>query len=79
VSSDPVWERGALPYPPLLIGSNNSAPTVGQVDGRRAAIEGREEVVLRYGEASITLQRSGKVTIRGLCAETHAAGTNRIK
>jgi hypothetical protein len=52
---------------------------VGQVDGRRAAIEGREEVVLRCGEASITLQRSGKVTIRGLCAETHAAGTNRIK
>ncbi|WP_426752912.1 DUF6484 domain-containing protein [Myxococcus sp. Y35] len=50
-----------------------------QVDGRRVVLEGEEEVVLRCGEASITLRRNGKVLIRGLQVETHAAGTNRIK
>jgi hypothetical protein len=50
-----------------------------RVDGRRVVLEGREEVVLKCGEASITLRRTGKVLIRGVQVETHAAGTNRIK
>jgi uncharacterized protein DUF6484 len=54
-------------------------PAVATVDGRRVAIEGADEVVLRCGDASITLRRNGKVIVRGLYVETHAAGTNRIK
>jgi hypothetical protein len=50
-----------------------------RVDGKRVVLEGREEVVLKCGEASITLRRNGKVLIRGVQVETHAAGTNRIK
>lgn len=50
-----------------------------EVDRERVVVEAREEVVLRCGEASLTLHRSGKVVIRGLHVETHAAGTNRIK
>lgn len=50
-----------------------------RVDGRRVVLEGKEEVVLKCGEASITLRRNGKVLIRGVQVETHAAGTNRIK
>jgi hypothetical protein len=49
------------------------------VDGRRVVIEGKDEVVLRCGAASITLTANGKVVIRGEQVETHAAGTNRIK
>ncbi len=55
------------------------APAVAEVDGHRVQIEGKDEVVLRCGEASITLLRNGKVIIRGLYVETHAAGTNRVK
>jgi len=54
-------------------------PEVAEVDGRRVAIDGRDEIVLRCGASSITLRRDGKVVIRGLHVETHAAGTNRIK
>lgn len=54
-------------------------PDVALVDGRRVVIDGKDEVVLRCGKASITLRRNGKVVVRGLHVETHAAGTNRIK
>jgi hypothetical protein len=54
-------------------------PGAAEVDGRRQVIEGQDEVVLRCGQASITLKRNGRVVIRGLYVETHAAGTNRVK
>lgn len=51
------------------------------VDGkpRVLELEGQEEIVLRCGEASITLRRNGKILIRGVQVETRASGTNRIK
>lgn len=51
------------------------------VDGkpRVIEIEGEEEIVLRCGQASITLRRNGKIVIRGSYVETRASGTNRIK
>jgi hypothetical protein len=66
-----------LPEPPAQ--AESEAPRVATVDGERVTIEGRDEIVLRCGEASITLRRNGKVIIRGAYVETHAAGTNRIK
>lgn len=54
-------------------------PDVAEVDGKRVVIEGQDEVVLRCGEASITLRRNGRIVVRGQYVETHAAGTNRIK
>jgi hypothetical protein len=59
--------------------AEGEAPRVATVDGERVSIEGQDEIVLRCGEASITLRRNGKVIIRGAYVETHAAGTNRIK
>ncbi len=50
-----------------------------RVDGKRVVIEGQEEVVLKCGEASITLKRDGKLILRGAYVETHAKGVNRIK
>jgi hypothetical protein len=49
------------------------------IDGKRVVLEGKDEIVLRCGQASITLRRNGKVLIRGVQVETHATGTNRIK
>ncbi len=50
-----------------------------QADGERVEVTARDEVVLRCGEASITLRRNGRVVIRGAYVETRARGTNRIK
>ncbi|HZN61891.1 MAG TPA: DUF6484 domain-containing protein [Planctomycetota bacterium] len=50
-----------------------------EVDGDRLTIEGRKEVVLRCGKASITLTRVGKVLIRGSYVLSRSSGVNRIK
>ena len=48
------------------------------VDGRKVVIEGQEEVVLKCGEASITLTKAGKIVIRGKYLLSRASGVNRI-
>lgn len=50
-----------------------------RVDGRRVVIEGQDEIVLKCGEASITLRRNGKVIVKGTNLESKATGTHRIK
>lgn len=54
-------------------------PTEAQVDGRRLVLSAHEEVVLRCGDASITLTRAGKVLIRGRYVLSQSSGYNRIK
>nr|WP_255424876.1 DUF6484 domain-containing protein [Corallococcus sp. CA053C] len=49
------------------------------VDGKRVVIEGKDEIVLKCGEASITLRRNGKVIVKGTYLESRATGTHRIK
>jgi hypothetical protein len=56
-----------------------AVPEIAEVDGRRVVLDGKDEVVLRCGKASITLRRNGKIVLRGAYVETHAEGTNRIK
>jgi hypothetical protein len=50
-----------------------------EADGERMIVSAREQLVLRCGDASITLTRSGKVLIRGAFILSHAAGVHRIK
>jgi hypothetical protein len=50
-----------------------------RVDGRRVVLEAEDEIVLKCGEASITLRRNGRVVIRGAYVETRARGVNRVK
>jgi hypothetical protein len=54
-------------------------PTEAHVDGKRVVIEGQDEIVLKCGEASITLRRNGKVIVKGTHLESRATGTHRIK
>lgn len=54
-------------------------PMEAHVDGKRVVIEGQDEVVLKCGEASITLRRNGKVIVKGTYLESRATGTHRIK
>lgn len=63
--------------PREVINDNLQADTV-HIDGKRVVLEGQEEVVLKCGEASITLTRNGKVVIRGKYLLSRSSGVNRI-
>ncbi|MFY2561072.1 DUF6484 domain-containing protein [Corallococcus terminator] len=54
-------------------------PFEARVDGKRVIIEGKDEIVLQCGEASITLRHNGKILVKGKSVETRASGINRIK
>ncbi|NMO13790.1 hypothetical protein HPC49_01990 [Pyxidicoccus fallax] len=54
-------------------------PAEAHVDGKRVVIEGQDEIVLKCGEASITLRRNGKIVVKGTYLESRATGTHRIK
>jgi hypothetical protein len=75
--------EGERSHRPVLVGvgpqTQPTTPLEATVDGQRVVIEGREEIVLRCGQASITLRRNGRIVVRGTYVETHAQGVNRIK
>lgn len=48
-------------------------------DGRRMIVSASEQLVLRCGEASITLTKAGKVLIEGSYLSSQSTGVNRIK
>lgn len=48
------------------------------IDGKRLVLEGREEIMLRCGDASITLTRAGKILIRGKYLLNRSEGVNRV-
>ena len=77
----------ADPSRPIIMGAlreHNGLPfetKPGQVevqsDGERLIVSAKEELVLRCGDASITLTKEGKVLLRGKYLSTHASGVNR--
>ena len=50
-----------------------------EVDGERVEVAAEREIVLRCGDASITLTRDGKVLIKGVYVLTRAQTVNRIQ
>lgn len=50
-----------------------------QVDDERVVLQAEREIVLRCGEASITLTRAGKVIISGHYVVSRSTGYNKIK
>ena len=57
----------------------NAAGVTVHVDGERHVIEAEREIVLRCGDASITLTRAGKVIIEGNYILSRSKGYNKIK
>ncbi|TAK99439.1 MAG: hypothetical protein EPO09_01130 [Aquabacterium sp.] len=49
------------------------------VDGERMVVAAKEQLVLRCGEASITLTKAGKVLIDGTYVLSRSSGVNRVK
>jgi hypothetical protein len=50
-----------------------------EADGERLIVSAKEQLVLRCGQASITLTRAGKVLIQGTYVSSRSSGVNRIK
>ena len=50
-----------------------------QIDNERVEIAAEREIILRCGDASITLTRAGKVIIKGNYIISRSAGYNKIK
>jgi len=60
--------------------SASTAPAwAATVDGRRVDIAAKDELVLRCGNASITLTAAGKVVIQGRYVLSRSTGPNKIK
>ncbi|WP_163786400.1 DUF6484 domain-containing protein [Myxococcus vastator] len=71
-SSTPLTDR-------LLDDAFSRVPIEARVDGKRVVIEGREEVVIRCGKASLTLRRDGQIRLRGVNVSTEAEQVQKIK
>jgi hypothetical protein len=50
-----------------------------ELDGERLVLTAEHEIVLRCGEASITLTRAGKVLLRGTYLSSRSSGVNRVR
>jgi hypothetical protein len=83
--SRPVLTGLLQPMPPtpfidaMLAQPLPDAPKEAQLDGRRVVLEGRDEVVLRCGRATLILRADGKVILRGVDVVTEAEGVHRIR
>jgi hypothetical protein len=85
-----LFERGD-PQRPIIIGVVQLPCSVGeshestgkhvtvQADDERVVLCAEREIVLRCGEASITLTRAGKVIIKGTYVLSRSSGYNKIK
>jgi len=76
-----LFEEGD-PSRPLIMGvlqTPRPEPVRTVIDGEKLVFTAEREIVLRCGEASITLTRAGKVLIQGAYVLTKASGMNRIK
>lgn len=67
------------PVQPVQTEPVSASKTTVQVDGESRVIEAEREIVLRCGEASITLTRAGKVIIQGNYILSRSRGYNKIK
>jgi Domain of unknown function (DUF6484) len=81
---------GGNPQFPIIMGVIESRPLVDsipkaepgvtvQADGERHVVNAEREIVLRCGDASITLTRAGKVIIKGNYILSRSTGYNKIK
>jgi len=59
--------------------SQHSSVSIVECDGERVMLSAEKEIVLRCGEASITLTRAGKILLKGTYVLSRSSGVNRIK
>jgi hypothetical protein len=75
------------PERPIVVGliidpdseATDKTPVFMEVDGERLLLTAEREIVLRCGDASLTLTRAGKVIIKGAYVLSRSSGYNKIK
>ena len=78
-----LFEAGD-PLKPLVVGrivepaKASHAPEISR-DGEKVRIVGKERIELRCGNASILMDRDGRITIRGTYVTSQASAANRIR
>ncbi len=70
---------GLLQQAPVLPAAPAQPARELRVNGRSIEIEGGEQIVLRSGKASITLDASGRIVIKGMEIVSRARGSNKVK
>ena len=80
-----MFEQGD-PRKPIVMGlmwspdvKPNSEVLDVRADRKRVEISAEHEIVLRCGEASLTLTKAGKIILRGKYVLSRSSGVNRIK
>jgi hypothetical protein len=78
-----LFENGD-PARPIIVGriqESRSArvEATAEVDDKILTFTAKEQIVLRCGDASITLTRAGKVLIRGTYVLSRSSGVNMVK
>jgi len=81
--------EGGDPGKPIILGvirgdgDRSAVDAAGNVDvssdGERMIVTAKEQLVLRCGEASVTLTKAGKVLIQGTHVLSRSSGVNRVK
>lgn len=71
---------------PLILGllhggapSEDATSVALEVDGKHVAVRASEQLTLRCGKASITLDADGRIVIKGAQILTQATGSQRIR
>lgn len=54
-------------------------PVKATIDNKKQLFEAKEQITLKCGQASITLNKHGKIVIKGAEVISRASGTNKIK
>lgn len=76
------WSRPVilgLLHQPVTPETSSEKKIEAALDGERLVFTAEKEIILRCGQASITLTRAGKVLIRGVYVLNRSSGVNRIK
>ncbi|WP_045825361.1 DUF6484 domain-containing protein [Teredinibacter turnerae] len=76
--ADPDIDKLGPQNAPLSPAGGEGELHVDGQDVERQLIEGQDEVVLKCGEASITLTKSGKIILRGKYILSRSSGVQRI-
>lgn len=71
--------RSETPLIDAVLAAPARRPRTATVDGERVAIEGKDDVVLRCGKASIVLRRDGTIELKGVKIVTQASGVQKIR
>ena len=77
--------EGGDPRRPLIVGkivdpgAEVATNAHARLDGERVEIEGKREITLRCGKASVTLTAAGKIILRGAYILSRSTGVNKIK